>query len=155
MKKIKSKEDLELLKQSEFACVFFHVDGCIHCDNAKPIVEELAQKLTNVDFFTLNANEFTDCMEFYSRYAPQQQVQETVMDGDKPLLDGQGNVLTTPKFNADGTPLMEPVIAIPVFYVLSNHELEDDDYGFIGKIDGNQPDKLEGVLSSFVKRYKK
>lgn len=153
-KSIKSKEDLELLKQSEFACVFFHVNGCVHCDNAKPIVEELDEKLSNVDFFTLNAQEFPDCMEFYSRYADKQQSRKTVMDGDEPLIDADGNVVTELMYDEAGKPVLEPIISIPVFYVLSNHEVEGE-YGYIGKIDGFQPEKLEGVLKSFVKRYRK
>jgi thiol-disulfide isomerase/thioredoxin len=151
---IKSNEELKLIKTSKFSCVFFHAEGCIHCENAKPIVAELDSKLPDVDFFLIQADGFPEAFEFYTQYAELQPVLDTVMNGDKPMLDHNGNVVTVPRIDDSGNPVMEPLIAIPQFYLMANSEIDEDNpYGFIGKVSGFAPEKLEAVLLKFKELY--
>ena len=155
MKELKKTEDLQKIKKSDFSCLFFYAEGCPHCEDAKPIYEKLSKQMKDVDFFKLNAGTFPDVMDFYQQYAEFEQERETVMHDDQPLIV-DGNVITKPVFNDDGTPKMTPVVSIPIFYIFAKSEIdeEDDEYGFVGKINGNMPEKLESVLKMFKEKLK-
>ena len=133
--KIKRIKQLELIKQAKFSCVFFHMDGCVHCDNAKPIVQQLSKRLPDVKFFTIKADAFPEALNFYTQYAEFTQSLQTIMDDGKPALDPNGNVITVPRFDDKGLPVMEPVISIPQFYLMAQSEIdEDNEYGLVGKV---------------------
>lgn len=148
---ITSNEQLESIKDEDFTCLFIKSKGCQHCETATPFIEELSQKQIDISFKALEFSSFSETLDFYSKFAEYEQKTEVVRDKDgNPVTDENGNILIRNFFNEDGSPMMTPKIIIPTFLLFHKScRDEDDEYGFVGRISGHTPEKLEGVLSQF------
>jgi thiol-disulfide isomerase/thioredoxin len=154
--KLMKDDDFNKIKSNSFTCLFIKANGCHHCEDAAPIVEELSNKIPEVTFYSATLGDFPEIIPFYEQFAEQEQTYEFVID-DKgnPVTNSQGQNQVRFFFNDDGSPRMRAKIAFPTFLMFHESERDEDDneYGFLGRIDGNMPEKLEGVLTSYLKKF--
>ncbi len=144
------KEDqLSLLKEKEFSVLFFHANGCHHCEAAKPVFENFSIEYPSIQFLSL---EFSDGKSYYEKYAEDIQaiVYEPLTHEDGSIqLDEKGNQLTkaVAQFNEDGTPKMVKKYSFPSFYVHHTKAATyENEFGFIGGFDGLNPLEAKAIL---------
>lgn len=153
---ITNNEQLELLKQGEFVCLFIKANGCHHCAEAAPIVDDLSIKNPDIQFYKAEFNSFPELTQFYENYAEEEHKYEIERDEQgNPILSPEGQVKVKFYFTETGEPLMVKKVSIPTFLMFHEAERTDEDlYGFLGRINGNLPEKLEAVLTRFKQLLK-
>lgn len=135
------------LREDSFSIVLFYADGCHHCQQVKPIITDLESKLQNTKFYMIDISSEDGHMELYNKYAKLEQ--------EKEYKEINGETQVRFVFNEDGTPSMVRGISIPDILLFSSKEVDEDDNenGFVGKVSGNLPDKITGVLKQYHSIY--
>jgi thiol-disulfide isomerase/thioredoxin len=144
---ITSLQQLELLKTGEFSCLLVKSKGCSHCEAVTPILTQLSEATPFVKFYSLELDAFPEVTTLYDLYSGQEQQWQVV--------EHEGKQQVAFMFNEDGTPKMSTKVSVPQFFIFHKDERdEDDEYGLVGTINGNVPEKIQGVFEALTKRYK-
>jgi thiol-disulfide isomerase/thioredoxin len=135
------------LREGSFSVILFYADGCHHCQQVKPVIEEVKKQLVNSTFYSIDISSENNHMELYNKYAKLEQ--------EKEYKEADGQTLVRLLYNEDGTPRMVKGVSIPDILMFSSKEVdeEDNENGFIGKVSGNLPDKITGVLQQYYSMY--
>ena len=130
------------IKNRDFSVVLFWGKGCPACEQTKPVYSEYKELYKDLNLLDMQFD--VDSYEFYSRFAEKVQDQTPILDAKgEPKLDKEGTPTFEPALTAEGKPVMVPKIIVPSFFVFSQ---EADGLGFIGSVDGHNPEKLKELL---------
>lgn len=141
------------IKDQDFSVVFFWGKGCPACEQTKPAYFKYVRQYKDLNLLDVEFNQ--DSYEFYSQFAEKVQDQTPVLDDNGEVkLDEEGTPIFKPKVDDEGKPVMVPKIVVPNFFIFSKEKRQkDNELGFIGSVEGHNPEKMEELL--LVLKYKK
>lgn len=145
-------ENLDELKKEDLSVLMIWVNGCAACSQAKEGYAELPKKFQDYKFFEM---ELTNpaVYDFYSNFTEKQPVMEEVKDEDGDIIyDAKGKALTRLSRDENGELIQKAPIQVPKFLVFHGSSIdEENEYGFLGNVDGYNLPMLEQILENIQK----
>lgn len=141
--------NVEKLKNDQLSTLMIWVDGCPACEKAKESYKEIQDKFEDYKFYEMEMKE-NDVYEFYSNFVEKEPSIEEVKDEDGDVIyDARGNALTRKARDENGEVIMKAPIQVPRFFVFHGSSAEEEnEYGFLGKVDGHNAEMLEHILTN-------
>lgn len=142
-----TKKTLKNLKKNRVSVLLVYMPGCQACEMTKEPYKQFSEVYNNISFFQADMNKV---VEFYSQYADKQEAYVPEVDeNNEPKKDEKGNVITKLLLDDAGNPVMVPKMVAPMFYVFVKEEQSsENEYGYVGGIDGADIQTLNGVLEA-------
>ena len=148
MKELEVSE-IESIKGNEKTTVMLiWNENCGICLEVKPKFEDMSKKF-DMEFLTLQLNN-EKVFNFYSNFVEKEQVKSPSFDEDgDAILDARGNQIERFHLDEDGNIIEKAPISVPKFFVFNQAGIdEDNEYGFLGKVDGFNVEMLESILTT-------
>ena len=144
--------EIESIKENEKTTVMLiWNENCGICLEVKPKFEDMSKKF-DMEFLTLQLNN-EKVFNFYSNFVEKEQVKSPSFDEDgDAILDARGNQIERFHLDEDGNIIEKAPISVPKFFVFNQAGVdEDNEYGFLGKVDGFNVEMLESILTTIEK----
>jgi hypothetical protein len=139
------KNSTKCLKQGRVSVLFVYMPGCRACEMAKAPFEQFSRTYKNIKYFKADINKI---MELYIKFADKTEAYVPVVnENGETAKDESGNVITKLLLDEAGNPVMQPKIIAPMFFIFVKEEQSpENEYGWVGGIDGADVASLENVL---------
>lgn len=143
--------NVEELKKDQLSTVMIWVDGCPACAKAKESYEEIVDKFQDYRFFEMEMKTQEE-YDFYSQFVEKEVVMEEVKDEDGDVIyDARGNALQRKARDENGEIVEKAPIQVPRFFVFHGDSAEEEnEFGFLGKVDGHNTPMLEQILTNIA-----
>lgn len=148
-------ENLDELKKDQLSVLMIWVNGCSACSEAKEGYAELPKKFQDYKFFEMELNNQA-VYDFYSNFTEKQPVMEEIKDEDGDVIyDAKGKALTRLARDENGELVLKAPIQVPKFFVFHGSSIDaENEYGFLGKVDGFNLPMLDQILENIQKMQK-
>jgi len=145
-------EKISSIKENEKTTVMliWH-EHCGICQEVKPKFEQMSKSF-DMEFLTLQLNN-EKVYDFYSEFTEKEKVKSPSFDEDgDAILDAQGNQIERFHLDENGEIIEKAPIQVPKFFVFNQAGAdEDNEFGFLGKVDGYNVEMLESILTTIEK----
>lgn len=142
-------ENVDVLKNDKLSVLMIWVEGCSACSSAKEKYAELPEQFADYDFYEMQMSNNT-VYDFYSNFVEKEPTMEEVKDEDGDVIyDAKGKALTRLARDENGELILKAPIQVPKFFVFHGQSADaENEYGFLGKVDGFNHEMLVQILSN-------
>lgn len=151
MKELEVGEISSIKENEKTTVMLIWNEHCGICQEVKPKFEDMSKSF-DMEFLTLQLNN-EKVYDFYSNFVEKEQVKSPSFDEDgDAILDAQGNQIERFHLDEDGEIIEKAPIQVPKFFVFNQAGVdEDNEFGFLGKVDGYNVEMLQSILTTIEK----